>query len=134
MAPNVPSKTGFATGADYGLGLFRSPIRIPIEGSSSDCVGFEDICKCHLLTGCWYDDVQIGHPGLDYGSGFPFLGFHTGLNASVVLASNTGENVMGMNYSMGTLENYGFTNAVECRFVEIAVQLARPGFPPLKCQ
>ena len=44
--------------------------------------GFDALCKCTLLKGCHFADTQTGHPGLDYGSGFPsVLGHYTGLNA-----------------------------------------------------
>lgn len=127
-----PLTTGFAKGAPYGLGLFHQPIKIPIVGT--DCKGFDALCKCTLLKGCHFADTQTGHPGLDYGSGFPsVLGHYTGLNASLAAAFNNGEEPMGMNFTMGGIENNYLTTYVNCRFIDAAVHLVHPTFPDLDC-
>ena len=135
---------------------------------------------------------QIGHPGLDYGSGFPVIGFVPQLNLSYALGANTGgnprrnsrpssahgaplgprarferwivlpccpkgrsshgraasahephvrpahysrpgENPMGMNYTLGALENRELISAVYCPFLQAAVQAQLPGFPDFEC-
>ena len=124
--------TGFAKGAPYGLGLFAQPVTLPIVGT--DCKGFDAICKCKLFKGCSYVDVQIGHPGLDYGSGFPsVLGHYAGLNASLAAAFTNGEEPMGMNFTMGVLENSALTTWVGCKFIDAAVHMVHPTFPDLNC-
>ena len=71
--------------------------------------------------------------GLDYGSGFPLIGFVPELNVSMALATNTGEMPMGMNYTMGALENRELIRAAQCPMFQAATQMALPGFPALKC-
>lgn len=124
--------TGFEPGAAYGLGLFAFPVQIPVEGRS--CAGYEAAgCKCRLFRGCHFEADLVGHPGLDYGSGFPIAFFVTGINATIALASNTGESCMGMNTTLGVLENMQLSNNAYCPMIHAATQLAAPGFPSFKC-
>ena len=78
---------------------------VPAAGSLGEHLPFESVCKCSLFTGCMLSAKMIGHPGLDYGSGFPLIGFIKDINLSYALGANSGESPMGMNYSMGTLQN-----------------------------
>ncbi len=73
------------------------------------------------------------HGRADYGSGFPIIGFIKELNVSFALGSNTGEQTMGMNYSLGTLENDKFTGSLYCPLLQAAVQAELPGFPDFAC-
>jgi len=126
-----PLTTGFNRGTPYGLGLFHQTVRVPVKAKS--CDGFESVCKCHWLGGCLLELTTIGHPGLDYGSGFPLIGFVQQLNLSYALGSNTGESPMGMNYTMGALENSQMIRSLYCPFIQVALQAQLPGFPELEC-
>lgn len=122
---------GFNVGAPYGLGLFDQSLKIPLKTRS--CTGFESVCKCSLFTGCMLSAKMIGHPGLDYGSGFPLIGFIKDINVSYALGANSGESPMGMNYSMGTLQNSALMSSAYCPFLQAAVQAQLPGFPDFEC-
>ena len=128
--------TGFSPGSPYGLGLFEQPLRVPLKAKWPEGCPKEakEVCKCELFTGCQLEATYIGHPGLDYGSGFPLVGFVKGLNLSFAIGSNTGENPMGMNYTLGTMENGQFISSVFCPFLQSAFQAQVPGFPDFECQ
>lgn len=126
---------GFAVGTPYGLGLMANPIRVPLATTSrSACEGFEHVCKCHAIFGCFFEATYVGHAGLDYGSGFPTIGILTELNVSVAIGYNTGESPMGMNFTLGRLENRGLTQAIQCPFFDTVVHHALPGLPAFRCQ
>ena len=85
------------------------------------------------FTGCTFEAKTIGHPGLDYGSGFPLIGFVPALNLSYALGSNTGEETIGMNFTLGAMDNAQLIRSASCPFIEAAVKAQLPGFPDFKC-
>ena len=127
-----PLTVGFSPGTPYGLGLMKQgPIKIPLQDGVR-CRGASG-CKC-ILFRCFFAGTLLSHAGLDYGSGFPFLGWIPEVNVSLALASNTGEFPMGMNSSMGVLENSGLINVAACYIIRAAVMLELPTYPAMNCQ
>uniref|UniRef100_A0A7S3EQD9 Beta-lactamase-related domain-containing protein n=1 Tax=Haptolina ericina TaxID=156174 RepID=A0A7S3EQD9_9EUKA len=119
---------GFAVGTDYGFGLFKQELHLPLKGSCKGLPG----CKC-VLNVCELKTEIIMHAGLDYGSGFPTLGWFPDFNVSVALATNTGEQSMGMNTTMGIIENMDFIHGFSCALFQAVIQLASPEFPDFDC-
>ena len=128
-----PLSAGFSAGAPYGLALFKQTLQIPLRQTRACRAEFAAVCRCSVFTGCRFEATQIGHPGLDYGSGFPVIGFVPQLNLSYALGANTGENPMGMNFTLGALENRELISAVYRPFLQAAVQAQLPGFPDFEC-
>ena len=126
-----PLTTGFARGAPYGFALFLQQVKLPLDGVKR-CNGLP-YCKCSLFRGCEFQVDAVGHPGLDWGSGMPNVGLLVDLNISYAMASNTGENTMGMNTSIGVMENYGVLNDIYCDFFDILVHAQVPSYPKFKC-
>ena len=56
----------------------------------------------------------VGHPGEDWGSGFPIAFWTHGLNMSIVVGVNNGESPTGMNTSMTWQDNQGLSGDVGC--------------------
>merc|ERR1719502_1266783 len=129
MLSFAPLTTGFAKGTPYGFGLMKSQIRVQLKGVHS-CGGMP-YCSC-FFTACFFHTDAVGHAGLDYGSGMPAIGYLMGLNVSYAFASNTGESTIGMNESMGVLENMGVTSGV-CMLLQAVVHAQLPGYPPFDC-
>ena len=126
-----PLTTGFAKGVPYGFGLMAQQFVIPLDVNR--CPDDAPLCKCRFLQGCRLEAYQIGHPGLDYGSGMPAIGYVLGLNISYAVASNTGESVMGMNSTLGVAENLDVLDSVECQFFDIVIHAQMPSYPKFKC-
>jgi len=122
---------GFAAGASYGLGLFHDELVLPLKGIHL-CRGLPG-CECGLFTGCHFRAETVGHAGLDYGSGMPLIGFLPALNLSYAVAVNVGESTMGMNTSMGLLENVGFLESVYCELFDSIVHEQMPSYPAFEC-
>uniref|UniRef100_A0A7S3FJD0 Uncharacterized protein n=1 Tax=Haptolina ericina TaxID=156174 RepID=A0A7S3FJD0_9EUKA len=116
----------------YGLGLMLDQVTVGVQGSS--CGSLPD-CKCNASTSqCVWQTLQVGHPGADYGSGFPIIGFLPSLWASFAVATNEGEDNIGMNSTLGILENGNFLGSVYCEVFQLIVQLSIPqGAPQLAC-
>ena len=74
---------------------------------------------------------MIGQPDVSGGVWRPIAG----LNVSYVIAFNTGEQSVGMNTTMGEMENQiGFGSApVSCQVLELAVHAALPEYPAFDC-
>ena len=70
---------------------------------------------------------------MDYGSGMPLIGIMTHLNVSYAMASNTGESQIGMNTTMGVLENGQVLYGSYCKFIESIVRTQVPNFPDFEC-
>lgn len=127
-----PLTTGFEPGMPYGLGLMYGEIRLPL--ATHTCANLEQYgCECHLFVGCALKVPYYSHAGLDYGSGMELLGWITKVNVSFALASNTGEMPMGMNSSLGVMENERIMYASYCPFLGAVLKAAIPGFPDTKC-
>ena len=70
----------FSGPGGYGDGLFQQHMTIPLDSSVKSC-GSLPSCKCGkspYMRGCYFDENILCHPGLDYGSGMPFLGYVPG--------------------------------------------------------
>ena len=59
--------------------------------------------------------------------------FVPALNLSYALGSNTGEETIGMNFTLGAMDNAQLIRSASCPFSEAAVKAQLPGFPDFKC-
>lgn len=123
--------TGFAKGTPYGYGLMQSQITIPLRGVHT--CGALPACKCFFFV-CSFSSPNVGHAGLDYGSGMQLIGHLSALNVSFAMASNAGEASMGMNFSLGYLENAMAVQLGACGLLDAVVHAAYPSYPPFACQ
>ena len=129
-----PLSQQFDTGTGYGLGLMLDTLQIGVQGGA--CGGLRD-CNCSWSPGsqqgCVLKTPKVGHPGADYGSGFPLVGFLPSFGVSLAVASNTGEEQMGMNSTLGLIENQQFLGSAFCELLQLAIHLARPAAPLVAC-
>lgn len=129
-----PLTSGFEPGEPYGFGLMKDNMRFPLKGIK-EC-GALPACKCGglLFKRCYFDADSIGHAGLDYGSGMPIIGHFPALNVSYAWASNTGEQPMGMNTTLGVMENLKMLSGTTmCSFMETVVKAAVPEYADFEC-
>jgi len=125
-----PLSKGFSTGTPYGLGLMRQTMQIGVQGSS--CGRLPD-CTCDGGQ-CVWRTANIGHPGADYGSTVMLVGHLPSLNLSFAVATNTGEQPMGINSTLGLFENRNLIRSIYCELFQLAVAMAIPsGAPQLAC-
>lgn len=113
-------------GTPYGLGVLQSEFSTtPINSTTCDCT------HCVSFNGrCYVNASGFGHPGLDWASGMPDLGWYPNLDAGYALAFNS---YNGMNATMGTLENKANDyRALNCYTRSAIAQFK--GTPPLNCQ
>jgi len=65
--------------------------------------------------------------------GYLLIGYLPDLNMSFAMATNVGEEPMGMNMSMGRMENMRMTSVVPCPVLQAIIQIDQPGFPDFIC-
>jgi CubicO group peptidase (beta-lactamase class C family) len=130
MVDFKPLTTGFATGTPYGFGLMMTHISLPLRGVSS-CNGLPG-CKCSHSR-CHFEDYQIGHAGLDYGSGVPRIGHMPSLNISYAIAINVGEEPIGMNSTLSSLQNYQGVLSFQCALLDAVIHEQLPDYPEFEC-
>jgi len=128
----APLTQGFSTGTPYGMGLMKQSVQAAVDRS---CKALPD-CACNHWGACTWNTAALRHVGLDYGSGFPFLGFLPALGASFALATNSGEMPLGMNSTLRVSENKQLVSAISCDLLQLLVQMALPegDAPTLLCQ
>ena len=101
-----------------------------VQGSS--CGRLPD-CTCDGGQ-CVWRTANIGHPGADYGSTVMLVGHLPSLNLSFAVATNTGEQPMGINSTLGLFENRNLIRSIYCELFQLAVAMAIPsGAPQLAC-
>lgn len=111
-----------AAGTPYGLGLLSIGLNQPVENSGADCSYPNFIPyngKCYTNITGW------GHPGLDWASGMPRVAYVPSLKMSYAFAFNS---YMGMNSTLGTLENKGthMYSEIACNIVNRILSYLKP--------
>ncbi len=122
----MPLTVGFSTGTPYGLGLMLQNVQATVDHS---CGRLPD-CFC-AYGKCEWNTQRLNHVGVDYGSGFYYLGYLPSLGVSFAIATNTGEQPMGMNSTIGVLENQALLSAgFRCELMQVVIDLALPEEAP----
>ena len=135
MRTFLPLTAGYnpPPGTPYGLGLLQQDQIFPLKGVTSfskACI--KPFCQCKAIVACYFNATGWGHPGLDWGSGMPWLAHVPSLNLSFAMAFNS---YSGNNRTMTYDENHATETYREafCLAFAAVVQHVLPGFADFNC-